>query len=338
MLMIGFRGTEAAENSYIVKAIKDLEIGGVVLFDQDVPSGSFPRNIQNPEQVKKLIAALQNRSNIPLFVSLDAEGGQINRLKEGYGFIKVPSAKEMGQGDVASTEKEAKKLGKQLKDLGFNMNFAPVVDLDINPDNPIISKLDRAFSADPLEVTWHAKSFIEGLRSEGIVPVVKHFPGHGSATTDSHLGLVDVTQTYQPAELFPYHLLQGQNAIDAVMTAHIINRNVDETYPATLSSLFIDDILRKQVGFEGVVISDDMQMAAITEEYGLEEAAIKAINAGCDIILLSNNSASGYDEQLPYEVRDIIAKAVEDGRIPEKRILEAFLRISGLKKQFEIMQ
>lgn len=334
MLIVGFRGAQAPDDSYITKTIKDLKIGGVVLFDYDVPSQSFPRNIQDPEQVKKLISDLQNYSETPLFVAVDAEGGNINRLKEEYGFIKVPSAKEMGQGDYGETEKTARELGKQLKELGFNMDFAPVVDLDINPDNPIIGKLARAFSSDPLEVTGHAKGFIEGLRREGIIAVVKHFPGHGSAKEDSHQGIVDVTETYQEAELFPYHLLQGEGVMDVVMTAHILNKNVDENYPATLSPWFIEGILRRQVGFEGVVISDDMQMAAITEQYGLEEAVIKAINAGCDIILLSNNSTAPYDESLPYKVRDIISQAVRDGKISEQKILQAFLRIRALKNQF----
>ena len=336
MLMIGFRGLDAMEDSYIDKVMQDIGIGGVVLFDYDVPSKRAVRNIQDKEQVKSLIADLQSHSPIPLFVAVDAEGGKINRLKEEYGFLPVKSAKEMGQGDYSGTGEEAKKLGKQLKELGFNMDMAPVVDLDINPENPIIGQLDRAFSADPMEVTWHAKSFVDGLKQEGIIGVVKHFPGHGSSVGDSHLGLVDVTDTYQPAELFPYHLLQSQGAMDAVMTAHIIDRNVDEIYPATLSDMFIEGILRRQVGFDGVVISDDMQMAAITEGYGQEEAILRAINAGCDIILLSNNSAAEYNERLPYEARDIIVKAVAEGRISEKRILQAFSRINNLKKGFGI--
>ena len=339
MLMIGFRGTEAKKDSYIAKVIKNLRIGGVVLFDKDVPSSGklFPRNIESPKQVKKLVADLQSFSEIPLFIAVDAEGGMVNRLGEEYGFIAVPSPEEMSKREFSDTEKTAVVLGKQLKELGFNMDMAPVVDVNINPENPIIGALGRAFSADPMDVTWHAKAFIDGLGREGIIAVVKHFPGHGSSVGDSHLGLVDVTETYQPAELFPYHLLQGQDAMDAVMTAHIINKNVDEEWPATLSDLFIEDILRRQVGFAGVVISDDMQMAAIAENYGLEEAVVKAINVGCDIILFSNNSASRYNEQLPYEVRDIITEAVADGRILRPRILEASSRINNLKKQFNVI-
>lgn len=337
MLMIGFRGLDAGEDSYIDMVIQDIGIGGVILFDYDVPSKRNVRNIENKERLKSLIADLQSFSSIPLFVAVDAEGGKINRLKEEYGFISMPSHEELGKGELSDTSKAALQLGKQLKELGFNMDMAPVVDVNINPENPIIGKLGRAFSADPMQVTWHAKEFIESLRGEGIIAVIKHFPGHGSSVGDSHLGLVDVTETYQPAELFPYHLLQSQGVMDAVMTAHIINKNVDEIYPATLSDLFIEGILRRQVKFDGVVISDDMQMASITENFGLEEAIVRAINAGSDIILLSNNSPSQYDEQLPYEVRDIIVKAVAEGRITEQRILQAFSRINNLKKEFEII-
>lgn len=338
MIMIGFRGLEATEGSYIDKVIKDIGIGGVILFDYDVPLKKAERNIKNKEQVKSLITNLQSFSDIPLFVAVDVEGGRVNRLKEEYGFLSIKSAKEMGQGEYSETEEEATKIGKQLKDLGFNMNMAPVVDVDINPDNPIIGMLDRAFSVDSMEVTWYAKAFIEGLRAEGVIAVVKHFPGHGSSKGDSHIGLVDVTDTYQPSELFPYHLLQAEGVMTAVMTAHIMNKNIDEKLPASLSSLFINDILRVQIKFGGVVISDDMQMGAITQEYGLEEATIKAILAGTDIVLFSNNSTDKYDEQLPYKVHDIIVKAVEDGRISPERILEAFLRIDNLKKQFNIVK
>lgn len=339
MIMIGFRGTTAKNNSYIAKVISEVGIGGVILFDKDVPDeGSFPRNIETPEQVKELTFNLQEYSEIPLFIAVDAEGGKVNRLKKEYGFIEVPSAKEMGQMGFRNTELVAQKLAIQLKSIGINMNMAPVVDLDINPNNPIIGGLGRAFSSDPLEVTEYAKAFIEGLKTQNIIPVVKHFPGHGSSVGDSHKGLVDVTDTYQEAELFPYHLLLGEEILDAVMTAHIINKKIDREYPATLSSMFINNILRIQTGFMGVVISDDLQMDAITKEYSFENAVIKTINAGVDIVLLSNNSTSDYDEQLPYIAKDIIMEAVDSGKISETRINDSYRAIMDLKKKFEIVE
>lgn len=331
MIMVGFRGTEVTEDSGIVKAIEDIGIGGVVLFDFDIPSNSFPRNIISPEQTKGLIYYLQSYSSIPLFIAVDVEGGRVNRLKPEYGFSEILSAQELGKKDYESTEKEALKISQELKELGFNMNFAPVVDVNINPENPIIGGLGRSFSSDSQEVFLHAKAFIKAHRKNNIIPVVKHFPGHGSSLKDSHLGMVDVTETYKEEEIIPYKKLQEDGALEAVMTAHIFNRNVDEEYPATLSSIFLKDILRKELGFQGIIISDDMQMKAIVDSYGFEESIIRAINSGCDILLFSNNSQTGYDDDLPYKVHQVIYEAVKDGRISKERINESYDRVISLK-------
>ena len=332
MIMIGFRDTEASADSYIAKAIRDLKVGGVILFDYDVPSKSFPRNIINPEQTKNLISDLKRYSSVPLLVAVDAEGGKVNRLKEEYGFISVPSAKELGEiDDVENTRKVAEGLAKELKELGFNMNFAPVIDVDVNPENPVIGGLGRAFSADPLRVAAHARAFILVHHQNNIITVVKHFPGHGSSTADSHLGLVDVTKSYKKEELIPYQDLQKEGLLEAVMTAHIMNRNVDENFPATLSPHFLKGVLRDQIGFGGVVISDDAQMGAITANYGFEEAVVRMVNAGCNMIIISNNSQAEYDENLPYQTVDIIYNAVKEGKIPIEKITDSFNRIQRLK-------
>ena len=339
MITVGFRGTEISEDSYIVKVIQDVEIGGVILFDFDIPSKSFPRNILNPEQTKKLIFDLQSYSSTPLFVAIDAEGGKINRLKPEYGFSDFLSPKELGEiGDTETTKKEALKLSQELKNLGFNMNLAPVVDVNINPNNPIIGALGRSFSSDPREVTSHAQAFIEAHNQNNVITVAKHFPGHGSSSGDSHLGMVDVTKTYKEEEILPYRILQEKGLLNVVMTAHIFNRKIDKDYPATLSGIFLRDILRKEIGFKGIIISDDMQMEAITNYYGIEEATIKAINSGCDIVLFSNNSPLGFDEELPYKVQEIIYQAVKNGKISEERIIESANRIYNLKRQFKIIQ
>ena len=339
MLMIGFRGTDIKSDSHIVKIMEEVKIGGIVLFDYDVPSKSFPRNIINPKQTEELISNLQNYSSIPLLVAIDLEGGKINRLKSEYGFSDFLSAEELGKiGDYKVTEKEALKISQELSELGFNMNFAPVVDININPSNPIMGALDRSFSSDYREVALHAQAFIEAHNQNSVIAVAKHFPGHGSASNDSHLGMVDVTETYKEEEIFPYKELQEKGLLNVVMTAHIFNRHIDENYPATLSYIFLNNILRKEIEFEGVIISDDMQMKAISDNYGVEESIIKAINSGCDILLFSNNSQSEYDENLPYEVQRIIYEAVRDGRIPEERITESYNRIISLKRDFDIIQ
>jgi len=335
MLIIGFRGTEINRTSYISKAMNILNLGGIILFDRDNPSKEFPRNITDYEQTKKLISDLNKYSPSPLFISVDAEGGYINRLKEKYGFTNIPSAEQMGKGTVEETKNQANILGQQLKDLGFNMNFAPVVDVNINPENPVIGYLERSFSANPEKVYEHASSFIDGLHQNNIITAIKHFPGHGSSTKDSHLGIVDVTNTYQQEELIPYQKLIENGYSDMVMTAHIINTNIDPTYPATLSPLFIKNILRNQLNFNGVIVSDDMQMGAIVNNYGYDEAIIKAINAGCDMLIISNNGTT-YDEKAPYDAVDIILKAVKKGEISEQQINDSYNRIQTLKEKYGI--
>jgi len=330
MLMVGFRGTRADENSAIVRAIRDVHIGGIVLFDYDVPSRSFPRNIENPSQVKELITTLQQFSNIPLFVAVDAEGGMVNRLKPRYGFIEIPSAAEMGRGSLKRTTEIAGDLAGELRELGFTMNLAPVVDVNINTKSPVIGGLGRSFSENPDTVLAHARAFVAAYRQARIVPVLKHFPGHGSATEDSHKGFVDVTETYRDEELVPYRMLIREGLADAVMTAHIVNRTVDPEYPATLSSKFLNDILRTELGFNGIIISDDIQMRAIADQYGVGEAAVRAIHAGIDLIAASNNLGA-YDDNLASTLRDAIFQAVKKGDIPIKRIVESSNRITLLK-------
>ncbi|MFA5715528.1 MAG: glycoside hydrolase family 3 protein [Candidatus Paceibacterota bacterium] len=334
MLIIGFRGTEIEDTSYISKTMDALNLGGVILFDKDNPSGQFPRNIVNPSQTKKLIEDLNKYSPGPLFISVDAEGGNINRLKEDYGFKNIPSAEQMGKGMVEETKNQANLLGQELRELGFNMDFAPVVDVNVNPKNPVIGLLERSFSNNPETVFEHASSFISGLHENNIIPAIKHFPGHGSSTSDSHLGIVDVTNTYKQEELIPYQKLIEAGYSDIVMTAHIINTKIDPTYPATLSPLFIKNILREQLGFKGVVISDDMQMGAIVDNYGYDEAIIRAINAGCNMLIISNNGKT-YDEKAPYDAVNIIFAAIKKGEISEKQINDSYNKIQELKNRYE---
>jgi beta-N-acetylhexosaminidase len=336
MLIIGFRGDKIDRTSYISKAMNVLNLGGVILFDKDNPSsGTEKRNITSYNQTKTLIANLNKYSPSPLFISVDAEGGYINRLKEKYGFINIPSAEQMGKGTIEETKNQADTLGRELKDLGINMDFAPVVDVNVNPENPVIGYLKRSFSADPEKVYEYASSFINGLHQNNIITAIKHFPGHGSSTSDSHLGIVDVTNTYKQEELIPYQKLIENGYSDMVMTAHIINTNIDPTYPSTLSPLFIKNILRNQLKFTGVVVSDDMQMGAIVDNYGYDEAIIRAINAGCDMLIISNNGKT-YSEQAPYDAVNIILKAIEKGEISEQQINDSYGRIQALKEKYGI--
>ncbi len=333
MLIVGFRGTTADENSFIVKAIKDLGLGGAILFDRDGPTKSYPRNIINAGQLKELISQLKKASSAPLFVAVDAEGGRVNRLKPAYGFLAMPSHGELGDAnDLRRTKSVSAGLAKELSDIGFNLNFAPVVDVNVNPENPVIGALGRSFSSDEKVVTANARAFIEGQHEFGMITAIKHFPGHGSSGSDSHKGLVDVTGAYQDKEIEPFQELIKSGDVDMIMTAHIINKKIDPTYPATLSGHHIQDVLRKQFGFEGVVVSDDMQMGAIRAHYGFEEALIRAINAGCDLLIISNNGDE-YNEMVAYQASEIIFRSVKSGRISARRIKESFDRLMELKKK-----
>ncbi len=337
MLMVGFRGERLEGEAAAM--LRDIKPGGVVLYDYDGPTkGELTRNITSREQLRALIAELQAQAETPYFIAIDAEGGYVNRLKSKYGFdVAVPSAQEMGAADPANTAAIADALAREMREIGVNWNFAPVVDVNINPESPAIGAIERSFSGDPDVVAAHARAFIDAHRAQQIITALKHFPGHGSAAGDTHLGVADVTATYQrAAELAPYTALIGEGYGGTIMTAHIVNRNLDaDARPATLSRAIMTTLLRDEIGFEGVVISDDMQMGAIVEEYGLTEAAIAAINAGVDIVMLANQQGE-YDLGRVYRVRDAILQAVADGAIPEERIRQSAGRIDALKREYGI--
>ncbi len=337
MLILGFRGLEVNDSSKIIQDINKYNIGGIIVFDYDVPSKTWSRNIESPEQTKKLVSDIKSLTNENLFIAVDSEGGYVNRLKTRYGFINIESALKMGEGEASETFTQVSQLGAELKDLGFNLNFAPVVDVNINPDNPVIGYLERSFSDDPIKVYEHASSFIDAMHEYNITTAIKHFPGHGSSQDDSHLGLVDVTSTYnKEIELLPYKELIASNKLDMIMTAHVMNTNIDSENPATLSSIFLQDILRNELGYNGIIVSDDMQMGAIVDNFGQEEAIIKAINAGCDLLIFSNNNKE-YDENIAEKAVNIIKKALEENKISEERINESYNRIIELKQKYGIL-
>ncbi|MBN1928077.1 MAG: glycoside hydrolase family 3 [Chlorobiaceae bacterium] len=333
MLMIGFRGMDAQSDPAFGKALREGAIGGVVLFDYDVPSKSPVRNIESAEQLRRLTSELQGLSAIPLFIAIDQEGGRVCRLKPSRGFPPTVSAASLGKLDNAdSTQQAAGSTAALLKSLGVNMNLAPDVDLNVNPANPVIGKLDRSFSADPAVVARQARIFVAAFHQHGVIAALKHFPGHGSSTTDTHKDFTDVTATWSKTELEPYRTLIREGYADPVMTAHVFNARLDSRYPATLSKATIDGVLRKQLGFRGVVISDDMQMKAIADRYGLEQAIRLAVDAGVDVLLFGNNVGS-YDPEIAEKANAIIRRLVDDGQITPERIDQSYRRIMALKRR-----
>ena len=331
MVMLGFRGLEAGDQLPIMRDIRAHHLGGVVLFNHDVPTNTPVRNIQSAAQVKALVAGLQAAAAVPLLVAIDQEGGRVRRLREEHGFAPAPSAQSLGEAnDLPATYAAASAIARTLAELGVNLNFAPVVDLNTNPDNPIIGKIGRSFSADPAVVTAHALEFIRAHHEHGLLTALKHFPGHGSSAADSHQGFVDVTGTWSAAELEPYASIVKAEQADVIMTAHVFNATLDPQYPATLSEPTIAGILRDKLGYDGVVVSDDLQMEAIRQQFGHAAAVAAAIQAGVDIILIGNNTI--YEEGIAGQTVAIIRQLVRDGTISETHIAESYRRIQGLKR------
>ncbi|MBN2676165.1 MAG: glycoside hydrolase family 3 protein [Alphaproteobacteria bacterium] len=333
MVLVGFRGKTVPH--YLKDDLKSGRIGGLILFDYDVVKGEFDRNIESPEQVKLLVSEVQSYAETPAFIAIDQEGGKVARLTPQYGFPPTLSAQKLGKkNDLKATYENAEIIALTLKSLGINLNFAPVVDLNINPNNPAIGKKERSYSADPKIVTQHAQKVIQAHKKYNILTSLKHFPGHGSGWNDSHEGFVDLTDTWSEKELIPYEKLSAE--VPMVMTAHIFNKNLDSDVPGTLSQKVITGILRNKIGFKGVVISDDLQMNAIDEHYSLEETVVKLINAGVDILLVGNNLNS--DTEIDEKIQEIILDKIESGEIAEKQIHESYQRIIKLKKEYGIIK
>ncbi|WP_205728951.1 glycoside hydrolase family 3 protein [Flagellimonas onchidii] len=346
MIMVGFRGISVTEKDAIFKMVNDYHISGVVLYSRDLPSKEHvKRNVLSPTQLKKLNQNLQAIDSTELLISIDEEGGFVTRLTLADGFENHASHQAIGDLDnIDSTRIWAQNMAHELSELGINMNYAPVIDLNINPENPIIGKRERSFSDDEESVLSNSRIFIQEHQNQGIICVPKHFPGHGSSDKDSHKGLADVTHTWSKKELIPFQELIKDGSLDVIMTSHVYNENLD-TLPSTLSPKIINNMLRNDFGFEGVIISDDMQMRAISNFYDFETSIEKAIIAGVDILLFSNNAAPcpegsnencveiPFDSEIAKKAIDHILSLVNKGHISKERIEQSYQRIKKLKKQ-----
>ena len=327
MIMAGFRGQTLDDDAPILEALRSRQVGHVILFDKDITTGTA-RNIASPEQVRALTARLREAAPGPLFIAVDQEGGMVRRLKPERGFMGMPAAKTLGRGKPENTAILARRMALELADLGINVDFAPVVDLD-NPNSPIIGKLNRSFSADPATVSKHALAFGQALQDEGVIPVLKHFPGHGSSSSDSHRGLADISATWSSqADLRPYVDAIRAGWKGMIMVGHLSHKRLDPMHPASLSKIIVHDLLRLTLHWEGVVISDDLQMRAITSRYSLEDTILLAVNAGVDILLFGNNVS--WDPDLPAKVHTTLVRLVKEGKIPRERLAESWRRINRL--------
>lgn len=325
MLLVGFRGTEvdSTKNSEIITSLRDYHVGSVILFDYDVATGRRGRNLLDTAQVRRLCTQLRSY-NPHLFIGIDQEGGYVSRLAPRHGFPRILSAKRSATGGDDTVRHYAALAGRNLADLGIDIDFAPVADVDINPCCPVIGAIERSFSADPQTVARCCRIWCEELRSNRVVGCMKHFPGHGSATGDTHKGLVDVTGTWRRSELEPYRDLSSSGLM--VMTAHVVNRQLDPSgLPASLSPR-ITSLLRDTLGFDGVIVTDDLAMGAIVGQYSFGQAVRMAVLAGADLLCLSNNGGT-YDTMMVPRAVQVIKQMVADSTVSEDRIRQSARRM-----------
>lgn len=329
MLLVCFEGTELPPSHPLHEDISRRHLGGVMLRSRSSSGSTASGNIASPRQLQALTGSLQAASPTPLLIAVDQEGGRVCRLKPRDGFPPTTSFAKLGRlNDLSLTHRRSLEIARTLQQYGINFNFSPVVDLNRNPANPVIGALDRAFSDDPDAVTAHAGQAIKAHRNHGIATCLKHFPGHGSSTGDSHHGLVDITTSWADSELLPFANLIQAGLADAIMTAHVFHRRLDPDLPATLSTAVVNDLLREKLGYDGVIISDDLRMGAISRFYPFAEAVERAINAGVDILLICDS-----DETTVQQTVSLIHDLVSEGRISERRIDQAYRRISRLKSR-----
>lgn len=317
MLMIGFGG-KTVSDTMLINDLSEREVGGVIL---------FAANIESPTQLNQLTTQLKSLSKTPLFISVDQEGGKVARLNATNGYQTTYSAYKIGTyfNNEFDTRSWAGQMATWLSDAGINIDLAPVADVDVNPTSPAIGNLERSFSKIPDLVYQHCFWFTDEFHQQNIMNTLKHFPGHGSAATDSHLGFTDITNTWADSELIPFKKLIDSGYDDFIMSGHLFNSNLDPDFPASLSNKVLTGLLRDSLKFNGLVITDGMFMGAITNNYSFDYAVDLAINAGNDVLLYTTNYLNG--KSLVDSVVNIVMNKISEGKISEQRIDESYNRI-----------
>lgn len=321
LFIVGFDGSDSLSEKDI-SLIKDYKVGGLIFFSKNITSGNGTINLIN--KIKEI-----NSDGIPLFLSLDQEGGLVTRLPKEI--IKFEKASELGdKNDEDYTYIISKVMGEVIHSLGFNMNYAPVVDIYTNKNNTVLKS--RSFSSDRDIVSRLAIKTMEGLRDSGIISVAKHYPGHGDTNEDSHYELPILEHTYErimDMELVPFKQIINKG-IDSIMVSHLLYKNIDPDNIATFSRKFLYDILRKELKFTGIVITDDMIMKGLTNTMKISEASVKVLNAGGDILLIG----SGYEDIV--ESIELIKRSVLEGLISEVEIDRKVYNILRIKEKYNI--
>ncbi len=322
MIIIGFEGSKLSSEDSLYKHLQNYPLGGVVLFD---------KNIKSLKQLRELTYKLKSLSNNYLIIAVDEEGGLVSRVGKLKSFKKIPSATTVAKRGRDSAKRDYLYMAKMLKEVGVNSNFAPVVDIAVNPENSVIVKNGRSFSEDVDVVVEYASIFIEQMQKEGIMVTLKHFPGHGSSLDDSHFGFVDVSSSWSKSELVPFKRVIKRFKIPMIMTAHIYNKHIDTLYPATLSYKTNQKLLREKLGYNGIIVSDDLQMGAISKHYTLRDRVSLAINSGVDMLLFANQ----IDKPIKIEeVIETIKDLIKEGKVDRSLIDKADRKIDKLKREY----
>lgn len=320
LILSGIPGQELSEESS--KFLSEARIGGVIL---------FAHNYESPAQLAELTQQLQGTApaashRLPLWIAADQEGGRVQRFKKG--FTRLPPALMLAERDSPKLAFEVSELtARELKAVGVNLNFTPVADILSEPKSQVIG--DRAYGTTAEDVGKMVTAVIRGHLRVGVVPCVKHFPGHGDTSTDSHFALPKVDRSLEglrERELIPFVKAFRAN-VPMVMTAHIINRQLDPKFPATLSKATLQGLLRDELGYDGVIISDDLEMKAVSEHFGEAEIPILAIEAGCDLLIYRSEARA-------RKAYDSLQKALASGRLPPERVLDAANRLRDFKEDF----
>jgi beta-N-acetylhexosaminidase len=321
MMFAGISGTAMSDSTN--RLINNYHVGGLIFYKNNIASTAQIVTLQN--EVREANAG----NKLPLLLGVDQEGGRISRLPNEV--KNLPTSLAIGNvNNPAYSYEVGTLLGKEVKAFGFNLNFAPVLDVNSNPNNPIIG--DRSFGNNPEIVSRLGIETMKGMMAEDVIPVVKHFPGHGDTSVDSHLELPTVNKSLaelEELELIPFQAAV-ENGVDVIMAAHILLPKIDPDYPTSMSKVVLTDTLRKQLGFNGVIITDDMTMGAIAENYSIDQAAVQSVKAGSDMILVAHGESNIEATIAALKV------AVENGEIKEERINESVAKVIRLKQKYNL--
>jgi beta-N-acetylhexosaminidase len=332
MLIIGFPGASVEEEwpRRVAAMIGKGEIGGVLLLAD---------NIRSPAQLKTLTDALEGASRgIKPFIAVDQEGGAVQRLPRYKGFLGLPAAQTVALSGSTAALVLYTRQAQELAALGITVNLGPVLDLNVNPDNPIIAGLDRSYGETAEGVAAFGRAFVESHLEQGILTAAKHFPGHGSSAADPHQTTADISASWRQEELVPFKLLATHPVrVPMIMVGHLILDDYsDGQAPASLSRRTVTGLLRNELGYEGLIITDDLDMAAVRSSYGVVDAAVRAAAAGNDLILAANMRSP--DAYLIRKVTKAIVAAVERGEIDRQQIERSYNRILAAKSQLARLQ